>query len=119
MRRLSTFIFIIMIVVGAFMLYSVKYRVQDLRAQVVDTERELKAEKEMLHVVAAEWAYLNRPERLQSLANKYITSSRVTVDQVAEIEAIPFPTHMEASAVPEEGIRPAPVRFQQSAGGAR
>ena len=106
MNRLSTLIWMVVIVGAALLLYGVKYRVQAIRTQVAETARQLESEKEAMHVAAAEWAYLNRPDRLQELAAKYLMSSELTVDQVAEIEAIPFPSHMEASATPAEGMHP-------------
>jgi len=117
MTKLSHLVWMFVIVVAAFMLYKVKYQVQALKTQVADTARELEGEREALHVAAAEWAYLNRPQRLQQLANKYLVSSAgVTVDQVAEIEAIPFPGQMQASIDAEEGIHPASVTMSGGAG---
>ena len=97
MYRLSTLIWMVVIVAAAFMLYLVKYQVQGVRAQVAETERALEAEKESLHVVAAEWAYLNRPQRLQALSAQYLSSSSITADQIAEIEAIPMSSLQPAS----------------------
>lgn len=96
MRRISLFVWVVVVAVGLFMLYRVKYEVQTMHAQVEETARELEMEREALHVVAAEWAYLNRPERLRQLADKYLSSAGVTVDQIAELEAIPF--HMQPDA---------------------
>jgi hypothetical protein len=101
MNRFATLIWMIVVVVAAFLLYMVKYQVQNLHTQVVETERKLAEEKEALHVIAAEWAYLNRPERLRSLSAKYLSSTEVTVDQIAEIEAVPFP---QQNLDAEEGI---------------
>ena len=64
------------------------------------------------HVVAAEWAYLNRPERLQQLAGKYLSSAPVTVQRVAEVESIPFPKQTMVSVDAEEGIKPASVTLE-------
>lgn len=102
MTRLSiAAIWAIVIVVSAFGLFRVKYEVQSIRAQIIETNKELAQEKESLHVVSAEWAYLNRPERLQQLADKYLVGdTQITVAQVAEIGAIPFPIVMQASIVP-------------------
>jgi len=97
MTRISTLIWIAAIAAAIFVLYEVKYEVQSLKNQVAETSRHLEAEKEALHVVAAEWAYLNRPDRLQQLASKYLTSTDVTVSQVADVQAIPFPTQTQAS----------------------
>ncbi len=90
-------VWMVVIVIAAFMLYMVKYQVQSLKTQIAETSRQLEEEKESLHVVAAEWAYLNRPERLRQLAAKYLPSSDLTVDQIADIEAIPFPGQTQAS----------------------
>jgi len=98
MRRFSLFLWMPAIVVALFLLYQVKYEVQSLKNQVAETARQLEAEKELLHVSAAEWAYLNRPERLQELAEKYLGASDVTVNQVADVRAIAFPTQQVASA---------------------
>jgi hypothetical protein len=92
MSRLTKIaLWVVVIVVASFGLYRVKYEVQNVRAQIASVTQELHREKEALHVVAAEWAYLNRPDRLQALSRKYLGSSEVTVQQVADLQIIPFP----------------------------
>lgn len=119
MNRFSAVLWMLVIVVATFMLYKVKYEVQSLKAQVADTSRELEQQRHALHVVAAEWAYLNRPERLKMLATKYLASSDLTVDQIAEIEALPFPGQNVASLAGEEGMKPASMRVGREGGGMR
>ncbi len=117
MNRLSSVVWTLLIVAAAFLLYMVKYQVQYLRQQVAQTQQELEKEKEALHVVGAEWAYLNRPDRLQALSNKYLASSEMTVDQVAEIQAIPFPRHSQASlSDSDNAIHPAAAHVTRAAG---
>ena len=58
--------------VGAFGLYMVKFSVQNLQRDVNMAEQQLSAEKESLHLLNAEWAYLNRPERLRALAERHL-----------------------------------------------
>lgn len=114
MNRLASIaVWFVVIVVASFMLYRVKYEVQSLRAQIKDTARELEQEKEAMHVVAAEWAYLNRPERLQQLASKYLASAGVTVQQVAEVEAIPFPKQSTAMLDAEDGAHPISASYRK------
>jgi len=103
----------LVIVVAAFFLYEAKYAVQSLKSQVAETSRQLETEKEALHVVAAEWAYLNRPQRLQQLADKYLSSSDVTVDRVADIESIPFPAKMQAALEPNAKYPMSNVNYPQ------
>lgn len=101
MSRLSLSIFwVSVIVVSCFMLYRVKYEVQSLKAQIAQISLEIAQERESLHVVAAEWAYLNRPERLQALSDKYLAGKNVTVDQVAVLEAIEFQQQAVAAVQP-------------------
>jgi cell division protein FtsL len=120
MNRFSTVIWMLLIVAAAFLLYMVKYQVQYLRQQVAQTQKELEGEKEALHVVAAEWAYLNRPDRLQTLARKYLVSSEMTVDQVADIQAIPFPRQSQASAdMDDDNVKPVAVRLSKATGAMR
>jgi cell division protein FtsL len=53
-------------------LYLVKYSVQNIQRDVASLKTELAAEKESLHLLNAEWAYLNRPDRLQKLAERHL-----------------------------------------------
>jgi hypothetical protein len=119
MNRLSTFVWIFVIVVAAFMLYKVKYQVQALKTEIAETSRELERKREALHVVAAEWAYLNRPERLQKLANKYLASTDLTVDQIAEIEAIPFTRQTFAAVESEDGFKPVSATMRKDGAAVR
>lgn len=117
MNRLSTLVWMLVIVVAAFLLYMVKYQVQSLKIQIADTSRQLEAEREALHVAAAEWAYLNRPERLRMLAGKYLAASEVTVDKVADLQAIPFPRQLDAAATPKTAISPVSATVVTEPGG--
>lgn len=106
MMRLATLVWIVVLSVSAFALYKVKFQVQTLRAQIADVSRDLERERESLNVVAAEWAYLNRPDRLRKLADTYLSSQVMTVDQIADVEAIPFPQALEARAPVDSSITP-------------
>lgn len=98
MIRLSMIIWVMVLTVSAFALYSVKFQVQTLRSQIAEVQQQLEIERESMNVVAAEWAYLNRPDRLQKLAATYLQTRETTVDQIAEVAAIPFPHVVEAKA---------------------
>lgn len=102
---------VVVIVVAAFMLYRVKYEVQALKSQIVQVSLELEQEREMLHVEAAEWSYLNRPENLKRLADKYLDGKNVTVEQVAEVGAIGFPRQSVASADTASNMRVVGVSY--------
>lgn len=116
MNRLSALVWMLVIVAATFVLYSVKYEVQSLKAQIVEVSKDLEHEREALNVVSAEWEYLNRPERLQMLSAKYLATTSTKVEQIAVVEAIPFPKQMQASVNMQEASGVQPVRFQIDAG---
>lgn len=65
-----------------FALFQIKFRVQNLHREVKELERMLEHEKNSMHVLKAEWTYLNQPERLQRLAEKFLNLSELRVDQI-------------------------------------
>ena len=48
--------------------YGIKSRVIKLENDIVSMRKQINQFEEGLHVLQAEWSYLNRPERLQALA---------------------------------------------------
>jgi len=113
MRKFAPLLWIVVIVLAAFGLYRVKYEVKNIKSQIAATQQQLESQRELLHVVAAEWAYLNRPDRLQMLSAKYLSSASLTVDQIADLQAIPFPSTATASLDVPSDISPA--SFQPAA----
>ncbi len=105
---------VMMIVAAAFGLYQVKYRVHTIRTQIADVQQQIENERENLHVVAAEWTYLTRPDRLKRLSSNYTNLQPLSSKQVvASIEAIPFaetpgePSMAQVPAVSADTITPA------------
>lgn len=67
---MRTFLYIIsaLVVMGlAYWAYSENYRTQAALNDVEDLQREIGQMREELAVLRAEWAYLNRPDRLRDL----------------------------------------------------
>ena len=56
------------LVVLAFWAYRVNYETQAAEARVKELRLEIAQERENIAVMRAEWAYLNRPDRLRELA---------------------------------------------------
>ena len=53
----------------AFWAYHVNYDTQDRQSELRELQREIASLREGLGVLRAEWAYLNRPDRLRELVN--------------------------------------------------
>jgi hypothetical protein len=84
-----TVLWMFMGVLAIFGLYTVKYRVQALKSEVAATETQLREEKKNLHVLAAEWTYLNRPERLRTLTARYLDIKPMRGAQLTDLSVLP------------------------------
>ena len=57
--------------------YRVNYRTQEAIARVNDLQEQITLERQTIAVLRAEWAYLNRPERLLALSEKHFSNLRL------------------------------------------
>jgi hypothetical protein len=70
-------------------LYQLKYDVAALEERAQALTALLDSERQALHVLNAEWAYLNKPERLAELAERHLDLVPLVADQIIPLEAIP------------------------------
>lgn len=91
--------------IAAFGLYMVKYTVQDMQREVARLDAELKNEQESLHLLNAEWAYLNRPERLRDMAERHLQLAPFDTRRMTDIRALPVLVQQEET-VPSVSERP-------------
>lgn len=61
-----------MIALSVVALFEIKFIVENVERELLEVKRQLLSEEENLHVFEAEWAHLNKPERLAYLAKKYL-----------------------------------------------
>ncbi len=87
--RVSLVIWLIVAGAVALGLYQVKYEVQRLEEKLHQVRNDIRQDRVALHVLEAEWAYLNRPERLQRLASKHLEMGPSGAKQVAAVTALP------------------------------
>lgn len=62
---------VVLVAVCATWAYRVNYATQEALNRVADLRRAIAAEREALDVLKAEWAYLNRPDRLRALVTAH------------------------------------------------
>lgn len=87
--NLRLLIHMVCIAVLAIGLYLVKYSVQDVQRNVASLKKELASEKESLHLLHAEWAYLNRPDRLRRLADRHLDLTPIDSRQIEQVSVLP------------------------------
>lgn len=70
MMRSLIYVLTALTVIGlAFWAYRENYRTQEALAKAETLQREIAMARQDLRVLRAEWAYLNRPDRLRDLAD--------------------------------------------------
>ena len=114
-----------------FGLFHVKYQVQKLEDQLTKLNRDIVREQDQIHVLKAEWTYLNRPERIEELSKKFLDLAAPKPSQMGTIAQLPMrnddaPVDPTASKSPSQkspapGRAPAPlfVPTPVAAGGSR
>lgn len=75
-------LFFILLGISVFGLFQIKFKVQNLHRELVELKLQLEQEKSSIHVLKAEWAYLNQPERLDRLAKKFLDLVELKPEQI-------------------------------------
>ncbi len=68
MRSLFCLLSALAVIGLAFWAYHENYRTQEVQAEAETLQYEISQARQRLRVLNAEWAYLNRPDRLRDLA---------------------------------------------------
>lgn len=71
MKPRTFIVFAFAAISGALLLHT-SQTVQDAQSRLEGYERTIENEKEQIRLLKAEWASLNRPERLEKLANEFL-----------------------------------------------
>lgn len=97
--RSCYFVFTAMMVIGlAFWAYRENYETQEAQARSVEVQRLISEARQRLRFLNAEWAYLNRPDRLRDLAE--INFDRLGLlplqpTQFGKVDHVMFPQQAE------------------------
>ncbi len=67
----------------------VSYQVQSLENELETLEHAAIAQQEEIHVLKAEWSFLNRPERLARLAGRHLELAPVIPAQMSSFTLVP------------------------------
>jgi hypothetical protein len=76
-------------------LFNVKHQVQTQERRLMSVQKDIQSTKEAMHVLRAEWAYLNEPLRLQKLALKYTPLRSTEASQIVRFEKLPERTQTQ------------------------
>lgn len=94
MRWLGYVLSVLAVMGLAVWAYGQNHRTQTAMAEVRELRREIRQLNEALEVQRAEWAFLNRPERLRmlvDLAFEHLALLPMTADSFGRIDEIAYP----------------------------
>lgn len=95
MRSLLLVASMFMVMVFASWAYRVNNDTREAMGRVASLQREMQSKREAIAVLDAEWAYLNRPDRLLALSEEHFVNLRLmplNPDHFSDLSKVPFPT---------------------------
>jgi hypothetical protein len=95
MIRFSALFWLVMVSTTGFAMFAVKYEVQALADQLAQTTEQAGDAEREIRVLDAEWAYLNRPDALAQMNQRYLSLAPIATKQlrssVADLPMRPLP----------------------------
>jgi cell division protein FtsL len=88
MLRFVNICLILGLVALAYVIYQVKYEARALDERIVVLHKEIEEERDALAVARAEWSLLNRPERIERLAKKYLKLAPANPQQLVILDEV-------------------------------
>ena len=91
MIRLAALFWLLLVSTTGAAMFTVKYQVQALDDALVQTRKAAAEEQHEIHMLTAEWAYLNRPDTLAAMNQRYLSLAPIATKQLqAAIADIPL-----------------------------
>jgi hypothetical protein len=114
MIRRSLILWVALAGIVSVALFVVKYEVKALEEEFARLNRGIQRNREAIHVLRAEWSYLNRPDQLAEMALRHLDLHPLLAPQMGELAVLPH-RKPEAGAADiaarpaDEPAKPAPV----------
>lgn len=89
MKLNFTCLSVLLVAIVSYGLYQLSYEVQKLEKDLQILHASISGNEESIRILKAEWAYQNRPDVLQSMANDYLPLLLIAPYQVAGLNELP------------------------------
>ena len=88
MLRFVNICLVLGLVALACVIYQVKYESRALDAEIASLTEKIDEERDAIAVLRAEWSLLNRPERIERLAKKYLKLAPAKPSQLVTLDTV-------------------------------
>ena len=88
MLRIINICFVLGLVALACVIYQVKYQARALDAEITSLDKRIGEERDAIAVLRAEWSLLNRPERIERLAQKHLKLAPAKPAQLVTLDTV-------------------------------
>ena len=89
MKRRSMIVMTLALGAAAVGLYELKYKVAELETDAVRLAGELARERQAIHVLSTDWAFLNRPDHLARLVAENLDLVPLDADRIVAAHELP------------------------------
>lgn len=107
MIRISAIIWVVVLALLGVGLFQVKYNVQSQERELRTVRKQIEANYSAIHVLEAEWSYLNDPLRLADLTRRHTELVPTTPGQIGDFASLP-PRIEDAPATTDNPAAPEP-----------
>lgn len=107
MIRISAIVWVVVLALLGIGLFQVKYNVQSKERELREVRRQIEANYNAIHVLQAEWSYLNDPLRLADLTRRHTGLVPTTPGQIGDFASLPLRIE-DLPLTPETPTEPQP-----------
>jgi cell division protein FtsL len=100
----TTVLFLVLAGGLALVLFTVKYKVQDLEDELAGLNREIAYERRTVHVLRAEFSHLVEANRLRRLATKHLHMEPIQPDQLGTFASLLEDEKPEDDDAPDSSV---------------
>ena len=73
----------ILCIISCFFMFHIKFTVQNISRDIVELKNQINIENEYIRVLNAEWAYLNKPQKLKQIVVQYLPNIKpINISQI-------------------------------------
>ena len=90
MMRAATFLWALLATIAGAGLFLLKYQVQAEERHLREVRKDIVGTEQSIHVLKAEWSYLNDPLRLREQAERHLAMHPMRANQMVTIESVPM-----------------------------